>query len=132
MKKLMIAAALAASAIASPAMAQEREDYRIAQDDGLERTRKAAHHWELAYLGMSAVDLIQTMNFDDGEIETNPFFRKHPRKGRIIAAKVAAGAIHYTAFRFALKENPRFALRMAQVSFGIQGGIVAMNAKLAF
>jgi hypothetical protein len=117
-KKLLFAAALFAPA---PAMAET--DYSA--------TIKAAKTTEYIYLGLSAADLVQTLSFDSDTVETHPFYRKNPRPARIIAAKLAGGAIHYTAFRLALKENPRFALRMAQVSVVVQGGIVGMNLRLA-
>lgn len=99
-----------------------------------ETTADAAKKWEYVYLGLSAVDLAQTVDCLNRHacVEDNPLFGRHPKAGRLIAAKVLGGAIHYTAFRIALKENPRFALRMAQVSVGVQGGIVLMNAKFAF
>ena len=127
MRLMFLFAALAATLSAAPAAAQSQGDAARYL-----RTVEAAEKTERVYLALSAVDLIQTLNFPDGVVESNPLFSKHPRPARIIAAKVAAGAIHYTAFRLALREHPRFALRMAQVSVGIQGGIVGMNMRFTF
>lgn len=128
MNKVIIAAAFSTACLAAPALAQSTDDaerYRI---------ERVAQRTELVYLGLSAADLALTLNCLDKRtcVEDNPIYGQHPKAGRLIAVKLIGGAIHYTMFRIALHENPRFALRMAQVSVGVQGGITALNVRFAF
>jgi hypothetical protein len=118
MKKLYLILAPLAALTASPALAAER--------------CPNAEKWEYGYLALSAIDLAQTLNFGDDAIETNPLFSKHPKPARIVAAKLAASAIHYTAFRVALSKDRCFARNMAIVSVGVQGGIVGLNLRYTF
>lgn len=130
MNRLIIAAALASASIASPAFAQSADDPAAeAAPDPYASTIRAAKRAEAGYLVLKAVDFAQTAHClnRDTCTEANPLFSKHPSTGKLLAATVASGAIQYVAFRIALKENPRFALRLAQVSLGVQGITVALN-----
>ena len=105
-----------------------------AQSFQAQRTRSAALKYEIAYLALSAVDTIQTVEcIERGRCEeANPLFRKHPRMGRLIAAKVVGGALHFTAFKYISEHSPKGALRFAQGSLLVQGGVVALNARFMF
>lgn len=97
-------------------------------------TRSAAMKWELAYLALSAVDAAQTIEcLDRGAChEANPLFGKHPKAGTLIAAKAGLGLVHFLAFRHINRRNPKAALRLAQISAGVQGGVVLLNARMVF
>jgi hypothetical protein len=97
-------------------------------------THSAVMKWEVGYLALSAIDTAQTIDcLDRGECkEGNPLFGKHPRAGRLIAAKVIFGAAHFALVRHLNERNPHAALRFVQGSVLMQGGIVALNARFAF
>lgn len=127
MTRYLIAAALLASA--SPALAGPLErDYRI------ERAQQAARNWEHAYLALSAIDAAETIYALDHDLaeEANPLLGKHPSTAKIIAVKVAVGAAHYALFTYANDRNPKSALRFAQVSAIMQGGVVGLNLRVVF
>lgn len=97
-------------------------------------TRSAALKWELGYLALSAVDAAETVScLDRGNcVEGNPIFGKHPSSSKLIAAKVGLGLIHFAIFEHANARNPRAALRLAQISCAVQGGVVGLNARFTF
>jgi hypothetical protein len=97
-------------------------------------TRSAALKWELGYLALSAVDAGQTIHCLDRDIceEGNPIFGKHPSAKKLILAKVGLGALHFVAFKALNDRNPRAALRLAQVSCAVQGGVAMLNARFMF
>lgn len=102
--------------------------------DSQEGTRSAALKWELGYLALSAVDTAQTISCLNRGIcdEGNPVFGKHPSSAKLIAAKVGLGLLHFAVFERANERNPRAALRLAQVSCAVQGGVVGLNARFSF
>ena len=59
-------------------------------------------------------------------------FGKNPKPGTLIAAKTGVSLLHLAAFAILQKQAPKYALRMAQVSAVMQGGVVALNARFAF
>jgi hypothetical protein len=120
MNKYIIAGAVAALCVSSPVMA--------------ESTRDTANKWEAAYLTLSAIDTAQTVSCLNRGLcdEANPLFGKHPTTFKLIAAKVAMGAVHFAVFRYINGHNPKAALRMAQISAGLQGGVVLLNARFTF
>ena len=126
--------ALAASALCftTPVSAQPWRGgtSQAAWDD----TSSAALRWELSYLALSAVDTAQTIDcLSRNECEeANPLFGKHPSSAALIAAKVAFGAAHFVVFNHLNKRNPHGALRFAQGSVIVQGGVVALNARFSF
>jgi hypothetical protein len=77
------------------------------------------------YLALSAIDAGQTIHCLDRGIceEGNPIFGKHPSAKKLILAKVGLGALHFVAFKALNDRNPRAALRLAQVSCAVQGGV---------
>jgi hypothetical protein len=113
------AIAAAALAFASPAFAD---------------TQDAARKYEIAYLTLSAIDAAETIHCLDQHkcTEANPLFGKHPSAVKLIAGKVALGAIHYVAFNRLNERNPKAALRYAQISVGLQGGVVMWNLRVMF
>jgi hypothetical protein len=94
-------------------------------------TRSAAITWEAGYLGLSALDAIQTMNCLHRSTchEGNPIWGTHPSDTKIILAKVGGGLIHVALFKALLDRSPKYALRAAQISFAIQGTVVVLNAR---
>jgi hypothetical protein len=99
-----------------------------------EPSRGEARKWEAAYLTLSAIDAAETIHclrHDQCE-EANPLFGKHPGAAKLIAGKVALGAIHFAVFERLNGRNPRAAMRFAQVSVAVQGGVVLFNARIFF
>lgn len=90
--------------------------------------------WEFAYQGLNAVDTVQTLDFlHRGKAhELNPLLGKHPSDARLILTKVAFGAVHFVVIRKLYEADPTFALRAAQLSVVVQGGVVAANLRFAF
>jgi hypothetical protein len=99
-----------------------------------ESRRAAALKWEIGYLALSALDTYQTVDCLNKGIcsEANPLFGKHPKPAKLIAAKLAAGAIHFAVFTHANARDSKTALRFAQISAGIQGSVVLLNARFMF
>jgi hypothetical protein len=97
-------------------------------------TRSAALKWEIGYLALSAIDAGQTIDCLNRGIceEGNPIFGKHPSAKKLILAKVGLGALHFAAFSALNERNPRSALRLAQVSCAVQGGVAMLNARFMF
>lgn len=100
-------------------------------ETGAQRT---ALKWEVAYLGLSAIDTVQTIDClrrHECE-EANPLFGKHPKPAKLIAAKLAFGAAHFALFDHLRDRDSHAALRFVQGSVLIQGGVVALNARFMF
>jgi hypothetical protein len=97
-------------------------------------TRSAAYKWEMGYLGLSAIDAAETISCLNRDVcsEGNPIWGSHPSTGKIIAAKVGLGLIHFAAFKYIVDRSPKTALRLAEISAGVQGGVVLLNAHFAF
>jgi len=120
MNKLFIA--IAALGCATPALAQTP-------------TERAADRFETAYIGLSAVDVASTIYCLDhvkGCEESNPLFGKHPKAWMLIGAKVAGTALQYYIYREIKHKDAHMALRVAQVSVGLQGAVVGLNMKVIF
>jgi hypothetical protein len=99
-----------------------------------EATRSAALKWEVGYLALSAIDTGQTIDCLNRDIcvEGNPLLGKHPSAKKLIFAKIGLGALHFAAFSALNKRNPKSALRLAEVSCAVQGGVAMLNARLTF
>jgi len=125
---LVVAFSVAGLSLATPTAASAKSPWNAAD------TRSAALKWELGYLGLSAIDAGQTIHCLDRGIceEGNPIFGKHPSAKKLILAKVGLGAIHFAAFTALNDRNPRAALRLAQVSCAVQGGVAMLNARFMF
>jgi len=97
-------------------------------------TRSSALKWELSYLALSAIDTAQTINCLKRDIceEGNPLFGKHPSSKKLIAAKIGLGAVHFALFTRLNDHNPKAAMRLARVSFAVQGTVVGLNARFMF
>jgi hypothetical protein len=123
----------AASFATSEADAQAIPDQslRIAPE---QRTKSAAYKWEAAFLALSAIDAVETISCLNRATctEHNPIWGHHPSTGKIVAAKLALGAIHFTVFKLIADHDPHTALRAAQVSAAVQGGVVLLNLHAAF
>lgn len=102
--------------------------------DRYRATKSAAVRWELTFLALAAIDTAQTISCLNRDIceEANPIFGKAPKAGTLLAAKAGVGLLHVAAFRMLLKRDPKYALRIAQISAITQGGVVALNARIAF
>lgn len=113
-------ASVAAISFASPAAAATYDD---------------AMKWEYTYLALSAVDTVQTVRCfkrDASCVELNPFWPGKPSVERIIAGKIVGGIIHYAAVDYIARRNPKMALRIAQISVGVQGAGVMFNLTTDF
>jgi hypothetical protein len=97
-------------------------------------TKSAAYKWEAAYLTLSAIDGVETIDCLNRHVcsEGNPIFGHHPSTGKIVLAKLGLGLIHFTAFKLIANRDPKTALRAAQISAVVQGGVVLLNAHLTF
>ena len=112
---------------ASPAAAQSTR-YDTAMS-------KAAMKWEVAYLGLSAIDAVQTiycLETDDSCTEANPLFGKRPSTTTVVLAKLIGSGVQFALFNEVRKRDPKMALRVAQVSFALQGTVVALNMRVVF
>jgi hypothetical protein len=131
---LLAAAALAA---ATPAFAQAIPDssYRLPPAELLDReaTRRAAMRWEAAYVVLSAADLVMTVQCLEARkcTEANPLAKSHSTT-KMIAIKSALTLGHVLFVRRLADRNPKAALRIAQVSVGLQGTVVGLNVKAVF
>jgi hypothetical protein len=125
---------------ASSALAAEEQRALAIRDSSLRITNerraleRQAHRWEMLYLAASAADLAVTINcLEAGKcVEQNPLFGKRPKSSTLLLGKVIGGAVHYGVFRYTLARSPRTALRFAQISAGVQGGVVMLNMRVAF
>jgi hypothetical protein len=128
-----ILAAAALLACASPCFAEPAFDLRLHTPEW-QSTHDAAKKWEFAYLALSAIDTAETVRCLDQGIchEGNPLFGKHPSAAKLIAAKVVLGGLHFAIFTRLNEHNPKAALRLAQVSATVQGGVVLLNARFSF
>jgi hypothetical protein len=116
-------------------------EYRIlpiaAATDESERRKRLSRHalrWELAYLTLSAVDAAETIScINRGKCyEGNPLLGKGAGARTLILAKVGGGVLHFLGFQHVRRRNPMAALRLAQVTTVMQGGVVMLNAQVAF
>lgn len=140
---------LAAALVASPAYAQADDEpivvenfrirpaetaptvsYRIDKPKGV--TRSDVMKWETAYLALSAVDLVQTVSCLEKRTckESNPLWGKDPKAPRLIIGKIIGGAIHFYTIDRISRRDPKTALRAAQLSVGLQGGVVGWNLRV--
>jgi hypothetical protein len=118
--KLTIACAALALCTAAPAAAATKAD---------------AMRWEAAYEVLNAVDAVQTaycVHHVGGCEEANPLLGKHPSTAKIIAAKVVLGGLHFAIVDRMANRNPKAAMRVAQVSVGLQGAVVGLNMRIVF
>jgi len=88
----------------------------------------------MGYLALSAIDAVQTIEcLKRGACqEVNPIFGKRPSTKTIVISKIGGGLAHFALFSYLNDRNPKLALRGAQVSFALQGTVVALNARVAF
>ena len=129
------AAAALSLSYATPARAEG--DWRVdnmASNWRVEQARSAALKWEIGYLALSAVDAVQTIECLKRHAcqEVNPIFGKRPSTKTILISKIGGGLAHFALFTYINDRNPKLALRGAQVSFALQGTVVALNARVAF
>jgi hypothetical protein len=112
----------AATAIETPV-----RSYRVEAD----LTRRAALRWETAFVILSAADLIMTVQCIEAKkcVEANPLAKSHST-GKMIAIKSALTLGHFLFVKRLSERDPKAALRIAQVSVGVQGGIVGLNLRV--
>lgn len=149
MNKHIIAIAIALG-LASPAFAQSVEpvSYRLpatpyavsaTEPEQAYRIKRPANRsdvmkWEAAYLVLSAADLVITARCleHDECIELNPVWGKKPSTEKLVIGKLIGGAIHFAAIDYISRRNPKMALRIAQISVAVQGGVVGFNLTSEF
>lgn len=127
----------AALSVSHAAPAHAEGDWRVdnmASSWRVEQARSAALKWEIGYLALSAVDAVQTIECLKRQAceEVNPIFGKRPSTKTILLSKIGGGLAHFALFTYLNDRNPKLALRGAQVSFALQGTVVALNARVAF
>ena len=105
---------------------------------GLERKRRDATRWEVAYQVLNIADALQTNDCVRRSVcgEGNPIFRYtlgvRPNPIALIAAKGGFGVVHWLIFSRKRRDDPDQALRMARWSAVVQGSVVAVNARFTF
>lgn len=99
-----------------------------------EKDKARALKWELGYLALSGIDAVQTIQCLSKHqcTEANPLFGKHPSASTLILAKLALGSVHFALIKHLNARDPRAALRAAQISCALQGGVVLLNARMFF
>ena len=97
-------------------------------------TRSSAVKWEIGYLALSAIDAGETIDCLHRAVcdEGNPIIGSHPSAKKVILTKVGLGAVHLFAFSKINAQNPKAAMRLAQISCAVQGGVALLNARLSF
>jgi len=97
-------------------------------------TRSAAYLWEASFLTLSAIDAAETISCLNRNrcTEGNPIWGHHPSTGKIVAAKLGLGLVHFAVFKAIANQDPKTALRAAQISAAVQGGFVLLNMNKAF
>ena len=118
-------------ALVQSAWTADSKPRALLQSPWAEDSKSTALRWELSYLALSAIDTGQTIDCLQRDMceEANPLFGKHPKPLELIAAKVALGAAHFVVFDHLNDRNSHAALRFAQGSVLIQGGVVLLNAR---
>lgn len=114
--------------------ASAADDAAFAVQARLDRVRKDATRWEIAFQVLNAVDTIQTIDCLQRNIctEANPLFGKNPSAGKLIAAKGAVAVVHWLMFAKLRKDKPYLARTAARISVVLQGSVVAANARFTF
>jgi hypothetical protein len=107
------------------------QDLRLAPEQG---TKSAAYKWEAGFLVLSAIDAAETITCLDRNrcTEGNLIWGHHPSTGKIVAAKLGLGLLHFGVFKAIADRDPHTALRAAQISAAVQGGVVLLNMHKAF
>jgi hypothetical protein len=120
-----------ASSSESTAVALPDDSMRVVPE---QRTKSAAYKWEAAFLALSAIDAAETISCINRATctEHNPIWGHHPSTGTVVAAKLGLGLIHFGVFKLIADRDPHTALRAAQVSAAVQGGVVLLNLHTAF
>jgi hypothetical protein len=115
----------------SAAESTPAQNLRLAPE---QRTKSAAYKWEGAFLALSAIDAAETISCLNRNrcTEGNFIWGHHPSTAKIIAGKLALGLVHFTVFKLVADHDPHTALRVAQVSAAVQGGVVLLNAHVVF
>lgn len=126
-QRLIIGCMAAALCLSAPTPAFAESAWDAAES-------RSALKWEMSYLALSAIDTGQTIQCLQQGLceEANPLFGKHPSPGKLIAAKIAFGAAHFALFNHLHSRNPHAAMRFAQGSVLMQGGVVLLNARFTF
>ena len=121
------------------AFAGASEVAAAAVDDALriapeQRTKSAAYKWEAAFLALSAIDAAETISCLNRATctEHNPIWGHHPSTGTTVAAKLGLGLVHFGVFKLIADRDPHTALRAAQISAAVQGGVVLLNLHTVF
>ena len=122
---LLAVCATAALSVSTPA---------VSASPWQEKTKSTALKWELGYLALGAIDTVQTVSCLERGIcaEGNPLLGKHPSTKKLIAVRVVGSLIHFGIFTYVNERNPKAAMRFAQISAGIQGTAVLLNARFTF
>ena len=99
-----------------------------------EPTWEETKRLEMVFLGLSAVDAIQTIDCLNRNVcyELNPVYGRNPSTEKIIGVKIVGGALHFLLVRELHERDPNLARVMQYVSIAVQGGVVAANLRFAF
>src|SRR5690242_10426673 len=132
----LILFAATALAVAEPAIAADQAQRPVppTEQQRAERYRVQADRWQRAYWVASAADAAVTIYaLENGKgVEANPLWGKHPTPLTVIGAKVGFGVVQHLIYREVRKQDPKLALRVAQISFAVQSGVVLWNARVVF
>ena len=109
--------------------AQAATDWRLPEE-----RQASALRWEAGFLVLGVIDTLQTARCLDRGVceEANPIWGSEPSTKKLIAARVGLSLAHFAMFKYLNNNNPKAALRFAQVGCVLQGSAVALNARLAF
>lgn len=88
---------------------------------------------EMIYVGLSAADLFITVGCIKANkcSEANPLAKSHSSTA-MIAVKAGLTVGHFLFTKELAERNPKAALRFAQISVGLQGGVVGINIVTLF
>lgn len=154
-----IMAAVACVALATPALAAEKEpstfvesEFRLtpAKDQVTEgaraenavspTTKHRDPSWEeikkleIVYQVLNAIDAVETIHCLSMTNchEGNPLLGKHPSVLKLIAIKGGGGVLHYVMMRRTFARSPRAARLAEYISIGFQGAVVGANMRIFF
>ena len=95
---------------------------------------KSVRKLEIAYQVLNLVDLAETIiciNRNRCE-ELNPMIGRNPSNGRLVAYKLATGAVHYVVTRHLFNKHPDVLDEWMVGSLVLQGGVVMWNLQHFF
>jgi hypothetical protein len=134
-KRILVRACAAAAAALTVSSAASAEPWKAPPGGHTaEEYRRNATRWEMAFVGLSVIDTLQTAEcINRGRCdEGNPIYGRHPSVGKLVAIKAAGVAAHYGIFRYLNARNPINSRSWAIGAAVVTGGAVALNARFMF